>query len=57
MFESKVKHFILMYIFLENDPCDPNPCNQGDCHLDDNSGNITCVCNEGYKGLRCDDNL
>ena len=42
--------------FLENNPCDPNPCNQGHCHFDDHTGNTTCVCSEGYKGILCDGN-
>ncbi|CAC5401476.1 unnamed protein product [Mytilus coruscus] len=36
-----------------NDPCDPDPCENGNCkRLDKNT--IQCVCDAGYSGRFCD---
>ena len=43
---------------MENNPClnAPNPCNNdGQCFY--SQGSITCMCNEGFDGQRCEIDL
>ena len=48
--------FIDQFItFISVSPCDPNPCQNGaTCLLSDDPANPTCVCAEGFEGLRCE---
>ena len=34
--------------------CDAINCQYGDCVIDENGGDPTCVCNVGYAGQACD---
>jgi hypothetical protein len=37
------------------DPCDPNPCEHGDCSVDGDG--YDCDCDAGYRGTRCQTNI
>ena len=40
-------------LFVEKDPCDPNPCkNEAQC-VPTGDGSYNCVCPAGFKGLDC----
>ena len=41
--------------FTEPNPCHPNPCkNGGVCTRSDSEEKFSCICQEGFKGERCD---
>nr|XP_006824190.1 PREDICTED: uncharacterized protein LOC100375643 [Saccoglossus kowalevskii] len=40
---------------IDNDPCDPNPCNHAGICVRVSSTQFTCTCTGLYSGLLCDD--
>ena len=50
-------HIILFVLFLNIDPCRPNPClHGGECQPDPETGSFTCNCTgSGYIGPTCRD--
>jgi hypothetical protein len=45
------KMVTLPCVFLDYDPCVPNPCTHGVCTS--SSGSVQCSCHSGYSGTTC----
>ena len=51
--ESFISNVFLCNFFIDNSPCEPNPCKNGGICKNAGIGEYTCECKNGYTGRDC----